>query len=245
VNCPGQDDIHLGITPTIAISNGGALGDNNKSPDSSASSEQKPAQLSGDERVEQLICVDKGVSESVTSETEKPSAVNSKKSENLGSSTGSETIEHSKVVKDNIIHIAAEAELSPETDHGDNKQLTETIKKAADTTPAVIKKRGRPPLAKSQGKKPAITKQESGLKSGKVYPVSDSGRRITRQQSKEDAKSSSTEAASLRCNARMSILTGAAFLGMASLKLGKKDFVPDKDADEDTSLKVMLVTSRL
>jgi hypothetical protein len=138
VNCLGQDDIHLGITPTIAISNGGALGDNNKSPHSSASSEQKPAQLSGDERVEQLISVDKEVSESVTFETEKPSSVNSKKSENLGSSTGSETIEHSKVVKDNGSHVAAKAELSP--DHGDNKQLIETIKKAADTTPVVIKK---------------------------------------------------------------------------------------------------------
>lgn len=174
------------------------------------------------------------MSEPVTSdETEKPSDVNSQKSQKLDSSTIFEMTEHSKVVKDKESLVAAE-ELSPETDHGDDKQLTKTSKKAADTTPSAIKKQGRPPAAKSQGKKPTRTKQ-SGLKSGKVDPLSDSERRVTRQQAKRDVKSSSTKAERESMKRRQK----------STLKLHKEDVVSDKDADEDTNLKVMLLVSRL
>ncbi|GJN02424.1 hypothetical protein PR202_ga19774 [Eleusine coracana subsp. coracana] len=228
VHCPGQDDTHPDIAPTVGINSGGTLGDNDKCPDSSPSSEQKPKLLSrGDQaEIEQLISCDNEVSEPVISEAEKPSDVNSKRSQKLDSSSGSEMTDHSKV-KDKESLVAAEA-LSPETDHGDNNKLIESGKKV-ETPHALIKKRGRPPAAKSQGKKTSRTKQGSGLNSEKVDPVSDSGRIITRQKTKEDAKSSSNNVAEGE-----SVMKQQKY----SLKLQNKDFVSDKDADVDSNLKV-------
>ncbi|GJN27130.1 hypothetical protein PR202_gb15123 [Eleusine coracana subsp. coracana] len=136
--------------------------------------------------------------------------------------------DHSKV-KDKESLVAAEA-LSPETDHGDNNKLIESGKKV-ETPHALIKKRGRPPAAKLQGKKPSRTKQGSGLNSEKVDPVSDSGRIITRQKTKEDAKSSSNKVAEGE-----SVMKQQKY----SLKLQNKDFVSDKDADVDSNLKEMV-----
>ncbi|KAK3144336.1 hypothetical protein QOZ80_4AG0311680 [Eleusine coracana subsp. coracana] len=231
VHCPGQDDTRPDIAPTVGINSGGTLGNNDKCPDSSPSSEQKKPKLlsRGDQaEIEQLISCDNEVSEPVISEAEKPSDVNSKRSQKLDSSSGSEMTDHSKV-KDKESLVAAEA-LSPETDHGDNNKLIESGKKV-ETPHALIKKRGRPPAAKLQGKKPSRTKQGSGLNSEKVDPVSDSGRIITRQKTKEDAKSSSNKVAEGE-----SVMKQQKY----SLKLQNKDFVSDKDADVDSNLKEMV-----
>lgn len=178
----------------------------------------------------------------MTVETEKLSDVNSKKDHKLGSSTGSEMTEQSKVVKDNESLVASE-ELSPETNDGDKKQLIETgnitaeeSSKPIDTKPAVVKpKRGRPPVAKSQEKKPVGKKQTSSdLKSAKVDSITDSGGRATRQLNKDVAKSSSTKSPEGGSGKKQH---------KTSLKLQKEDAVSDKDTDEDISLKVVFLFS--
>jgi hypothetical protein len=213
---------------------------NEQTPDSS---KQKP-ELTSDKQVkssEQLISCDKEVREPVTVETEKLTDVNSKKDHKLGSSIGSEMSEQSKVVKDNESLVASE--LSPETSDGDKKQLSETgnitaeeSSKPTDTKPAVVKpKRGQPPAAKSQEKKPVGKKHASSdLKSAKLDPVTDSGGRATRQLNKDAAKSSSTKAAEGESGKKQH---------KTSMKLQKEDAVSDKDTDEDISLKVAFLFS--
>ncbi|CAD6263169.1 unnamed protein product [Miscanthus lutarioriparius] len=209
------------------------------------SSKQKPELTSLDKQSknsEQLISCDEEVQEPVTVETEKLSDVNSKKDHKLGSSIGSEMSEQSKVVKDNETLVASE--LSPETNDGDKKQLSETgnitaeeSSKPTDTKPAVVKpKRGRPPAAKSQEKKPVGKKHASDLKSAKLDPVTDSGRRATRQLNKDAAKSSSTKAAEGESGKKQH---------KTSMKLQKEDAVSDKDTDEDISLKEMVSPTRI
>ena len=260
VNFLGQEGTSPSSTPTTAISNGAAPVDNVKSPDGPDSSKQKQELTSGDEQTpdsskqkpeltsldkqtkssEQLISCDEEVQEPVTVETEKLSDVNSKKDHKLGSSIGSEMSEQSKVVKDNEALVASE--LSPETNDGDKKQLSETgnitaeeSSKPTDTKPAVVKpKRGRPPAAKSQEKKPVGKKHASDLKSAKLDPVTDSGRRATRQLNKDAAKSSSTKAAEGESGKKQH---------KTSMKLQKEDAVSDKDTDEDISLKVAFLFS--
>jgi len=208
------------------------------------SSKQKPELTSLDKQTkssEQLISCDEEVQEPVTVETEKLSDVNSKKDHKLGSSIGSEMSEQSKVVKDNETLVASE--LSPETNDGDKKQLSETgnitaeeSSKPTDTKPAVVKpKRGRPPAAKSQEKKPVGKKHASSdLKSAKLDPVTDSGGRATRQLNKDAAKSSSTKAAEGESGKKQH---------KTSMKLQKEDAVSDKDTDEDIRLKVAFLFS--
>ena len=208
------------------------------------SSKQKPELTSLDKQTkssEQLISCDGEVREPVTVETEKLSDVKSKKDHKLGSSTGSEMTEQPKVVKDNESLVSPE-ELSPETNDGDKKQLTETgnitaeeSSKPIDTKPAVVKpKRGRPPAAKSQEKKPLGKKQASDLKSAKLDPVTDSGGRATRQLNKDVAKSSSTKAAEGESGKKQH---------KTSMKLQKEDAASDKDTDEDIILKVAFLFS--
>ncbi|XP_066360504.1 sister chromatid cohesion protein PDS5 homolog C-like [Miscanthus floridulus] len=211
------------------------------------SSKQKPELTSLDKQAkssEQLISCDKEVREPVIVKTEKLSDVNSKKDHKLGSSIGSEMSEQSKVVKDNESLVASE--LSPETNDGDKKQLSETgnitaeeSSKPTDTKPAVAKpKRGRPPAAKSQEKKPVGKKHASSdLKSAQLDPVTDSGGRATRQLNKDVAKSSSTKAAEGE--------SGKKQHKTMSMKLQKEDAVSNKDTDEDISLKEMVSPTRI
>ncbi|CAL5031186.1 unnamed protein product [Urochloa decumbens] len=241
VNCVEQDGSSPSSTPATAISNVGAPVDNVKSPGGPASSKQNQELPSGDEQIkisDQLISGDKELPEPVTAESEKLSDVNSKKHHKLGSSTGSEKTEQSKVVKDNESPVASE-ELSPETNDGDKKQLTETSSgatedssKPVDTKPDVVKpRRGRPPAAKSQEKKSVGKKQGSNLESAKVDAVSDSGGRVTRRLNKDDAKPLSTKA------------SGKKQL-KASMKL-QKDAASDKDTDDDISLKEMVSPTKM
>ncbi|RCV34391.1 hypothetical protein SETIT_7G156600v2 [Setaria italica] len=246
VNCVGQDGTSPISTPATTISNVGAPVDNVKSPGGPASSKQNQEVPSGDEQIkisDQLISGDKEVPEPVTAENEKLSDISSKKSHKLGSSTGPEMTEQSKVVKDNESLVASE-ELSPETNDGDKKQLTETSNRAAadsskpvDTKPAVVKpKRGRPPAAKSQEKKSFGKKQGSNIESAKVDAVSDSGGRATRRLNKDDAKSLSTKAAEGESGKKQH---------KASMKLQKEDAASDKDTDEDISLKEMVSPTKM
>jgi hypothetical protein len=257
VNCLGQEGTSPSSTPTTAISNGAAPVDSVKSPDGPDSSKQSQELTSGNEQTpdsskqkpeltsldkqakssEQLISCDKEVREPVTVEAEKLSDVNSKKDHKLGS----EMSVQSKVVKDNESLVASE--LSPETNDGDKKQLSETgnitaeeSSKPTDTKPAVVKpKRGQPPAAKSQEKKPVGKKHASSdLKSAKLDPVTDSGGRATRQLNKDAAKSSSTKAAEGESGKKQH---------KTSMKLQKEDAVSDKDTDEDISLKVAFLFS--
>ncbi|XP_062226089.1 sister chromatid cohesion protein PDS5 homolog C-like isoform X2 [Phragmites australis] len=255
VNCAGQDGTCPSSIPTAAISNGGAPVDNVKSTDGPAS-EQKPELPSGDEQAkisdqlisgdkevleqakisDQLISGDKEMSEPVITEPEKSYDLSLKKSHRLDSSTVSEITEHPKVVKDNE-SLVASGELCPETNDGDDKQLTETGNRAADDAKsAVVKpKRGRPPAAKSQEKKPSGNKQGSDLEPKRLDLVSDSGRRVTRQMTKIDAKSPSTKVAERESWKKQQ---------KANLKLKKEDPFSDEDDDEDTSLKEMVSASK-
>ncbi|KAL5650079.1 hypothetical protein ACJX0J_040888, partial [Zea mays] len=210
------------------------------------SSKQKPELTSLDKQTkssEQLISCDQEVREPVTVETEKLSDVNSKKDHKLCSSIGSEMAEQSKVVKDNESIVASE-ELSPGTNDVDKKQITETgnitteeSSKPSDTKPAVVKpKRGRPPAAKSQEKKPAGKKHASDLKSAKLDPITDSGGRATRHLNKDAAKSSSTKAAEGESEKKQH---------KTSMKLQKEDAVSDKDTNEDISLKEMMSPTKI
>ncbi|CAL5026603.1 unnamed protein product [Urochloa decumbens] len=231
VNCVEQDGSSPSSTPTTAISNVGAPVDNVKSPGGPTSSKQNQESPSGDEQVkisDQLISGDKELPEPVTAENEKLSDVNSKKHHKLGSSTGSKKTEQSKAVKGNESPVASE-ELSPETNDGDKKHLTETSSGAAedsskpvDTKPAVVKpkKRGHPLAAKSQEKKAVGKKQGSNLESAKV----------TRRLNKDDAKPLSTKASEGESGKKQH---------KAGMKL-QKDAASDKDTDDDISLKEMV-----
>ncbi|CAN6235539.1 unnamed protein product [Urochloa humidicola] len=245
VNCVGQDGSSPISTPATAISNVGAPVDNVKSPGGPASSKQNQELPSGDEQIkisDQLMSGDKELPEPVTTENEKLSDVNSKKRHKLGSFTGSDKTEQSKVVKDIESPVASE-ELSPETNDGDKKQLTETSNGAAedsskpvDTKPAVVKpKRGRPPAAKSQENKSVGKKQGSNLKLAKVDAVSDSGGRVTRRLNKDDAKPLSTKASEGESGKKQH---------KASMKL-QKDAASDKDTDDDISLKEMVSPTKM
>ncbi|ONM16168.1 hypothetical protein ZEAMMB73_Zm00001d003123 [Zea mays] len=245
VNCLGQEGTSPSSTPTTAISNGGAPIDNVKSPDEPDSSKQKPELTFLDKQTkssEQLVSCDVEVQEPVTVGTEKLSDINSKKDHKLGSSTGSEMTEQPKVVKDNESLVASE--LSPETNDGDKKQLTESgnitadeSSKPIDTKPASVKpKRGRPPAAKSQEKKPVGKKQASNLKSPKLDPVTDSVGRATRQLNNDVAKSSSTKAVDGESGKKQH---------KTSMKFQKEDAASDKDTDDDISLKEMVSPTRI
>ncbi|XP_035814826.1 uncharacterized protein [Zea mays] len=191
---------------------------------------------------EQLVSCDVEVQEPVTVGTEKLSDMNSKKDHEVGSSTGSEMTEQPKVVKDNESLVASE--LSPETNDGDKKQLTESgnitadeSSKPIDTKPASVKpKRGRPPAAKSQEKKPVGKKQASNLKSPKLDPVTDSVGRATRQLNNDVAKSSSTKAVDGESGKKQH---------KTSMKFQKEDAASDKDTDDDISLKEMVSPTRI
>jgi len=209
------------------------------------SSKQKPELTFLDKQTkssEQLVSCDVEVQEPVTVGTEKLSDINSKKDHKLGSSTGSEMTEQPKVVKDNESLVASE--LSPETNDGDKKQLTESgnitadeSSKPIDTKPASVKpKRGRPPAAKSQEKKPVGKKQASNLKSPKLDPVTDSVGRATRQLNNDVAKSSSTKAVDGESGKKQH---------KTSMKFQKEDAASDKDTDDDISLKEMVSPTRI
>ncbi|CAO2042879.1 unnamed protein product [Urochloa humidicola] len=244
VNCIEQDGSSPSSTPATAISNVGAPVDNVNSPGGPASSKQNQELPSGDEQIkisDQLISGDKELPEPVTTENEKLSDVNSKKHHKLGSSTGSEKTEQSKIVKDNESPVASE-ELSLETNDGDKKQLTETSSgaaedssKPADTKPAVVKpRRGRPPAAKSQEKKSVGKKQGSNLESAKVDAVSDSGGRVTRRLNKDDAKPLSTKPSE-----------GESGKKQPKASKLQKDAASDKDTDDDISLKEMVSPTKM
>ncbi|CAL5016081.1 unnamed protein product [Urochloa decumbens] len=236
VNYVEQDGSSPSSTPTTAISNVGAPVDNVKSPGGPASSKQNQESPSGDEQVkisDQLISGDKELPEPVTAENEKLSDVHSKKHHKLGSSTGSKKTEQSKAVKGNESHVASE-ELSPETNDGDKKHLTETSSGAAedsskpvDTKPAVVKpkKRGHPLAAKSQEKKAVGKKQGSNLELAKV----------TRRLNKDDAKPLSTKASEGESGKKQH---------KASMKL-QKDVASDKGTDVDISLKEMVSPTKM
>ncbi|KAJ1271765.1 hypothetical protein BS78_06G150800 [Paspalum vaginatum] len=245
VNCLGQDG-SSSCTPTTAVSNEGGPVDNVKSPDGPADSKQKQELPSGDEQTKnsnQLISYDNEVPEPVVAETEKLSDVDSKKCHNLGSSTGSEMTEQSKVAKDKESLVASE-ELSPQPNDGDKKQLTKTSSIAAedsskpiDNKPAVGKpKRGRPLAPKSQEKKPAGKKQGSDLKSAKTDNTTDSGARTTRRLNKDDAKSPTIKAAEGESGKKQH---------KTSMKLQKEDSASDKDTDDDISLKKMVSPTKM
>ncbi|WVZ86296.1 hypothetical protein U9M48_033101 [Paspalum notatum var. saurae] len=245
VNCPGQDG-SPSCTPTTAVSNAGGSVDDFKSLDGPSASKQKQELPSGDEQTKssnQLMSYDNEVPEPVIAETEKLSDVNSKKCHNLGSSTGSEMTEQSKVAKDNESLVASE-ELSPQPIDGDKKQLTKTSNIAAedsskpiDTKPAVGKpKRGRPPAPKSQEKKPVGKKQGSDLKFAKTDRTTDSGRRATRRLNKDDAESPSFKAAEGESGKKQH---------KTSMKLQKEDSASDKDTDDDISLKEMVSPTKM
>jgi len=265
VNCLGQECTSPSSTPTTAISNGAAPVHNVKSPDGPDSSKQKQELTSGDEQTPdsskqkqeltfgdeqtpdsskqkpELTSVDKQAKSSeqlISCDKEvKLSDVNSKKDHKLASSIGSEMSEQSKVDESLIA-----SELSPETNDGDKRQLSETgnisaeeSSKPTDTKPAVVKpKRGRPPAEKSQEKRPVGKKHASGLKSAKLDLITDSGGRATMQLNKDAAKSSSAKAAEGESGKKQH---------KTSMKLQKEDVVSDKDTNEDISLKVAFLFS--
>ncbi|XP_044967069.1 ABC transporter F family member 4-like [Hordeum vulgare subsp. vulgare] len=211
----------------------------------SASSEQK-SELPTDDK-QTAVSDDKGAPETVTTEPEKLSGVNSKKSSKVGTSTESKVTEHSKVASDN--QDVASGELSPETNGGNNKLTVEACNKVTDDTsnpldstpadgtskpldsiPAVDKpKRGRPPAVKSQEKKPVGKSQGSGLESKEIRSGSTSGGRPARGPAKDNklsSRKSSEEESSKKPPT-------------ASSDLWKADTPSDEDTDEDLSLKEM------
>ncbi|KAG0530542.1 hypothetical protein BDA96_05G195600 [Sorghum bicolor] len=229
-------------TPDSSKQKQGLISGGEQTPDSS---KQKPELISLDKQTkssEQLISCDEEVQEPVTVQTEKQSDVNSKKDQKLGSSIESEMSEQSKVVKDNESLVASE--LSPETNDGDKKKLSETgnitaeeSSKPTDTKPAAVRpKRNRPLAAKSQEKMPVGNKHASDLKSAKLGPVTDSGGRATRQLNKDAAKSSSTKAAAGESGKKQH---------KTSMKLQREDAISDKGTDEDISLKEMVSPTRI
>ncbi|EEE61275.1 hypothetical protein OsJ_15354 [Oryza sativa Japonica Group] len=236
-NCPGKDGTPPNNTSTSAVSNGCALIDRVKSPSGPSSSDKK-AELPSDDNqakdTDDLISGAKEIPEPITTEPEKPSDHNLKKSHKLDTSTDSEVVDHSKAVNNNE-DILVSRELSPETDDGDNKLPPETGNRAADdkskhvdNTPAGKGKRGRPPASKSHEKKNVGKGKVSGLESKKADAVSDSGGRATRRLAKDDDIKSSFKK------------TGE---GESSKKKQKEnlkqqeDTPPDEDTDEDLSLK--------
>ncbi|PNT73327.1 hypothetical protein BRADI_2g57070v3 [Brachypodium distachyon] len=241
VNCPGQDESHPCSTLTPSLNNVGASADNVKAPNGPASSKQKPELLSDDKQTkvsDELIHSDKEAPEPVTAEPGKLSGISSKKSRKLDSSTESEVTERSKVPSDNQ-GLVASGELSPETNDGKNELALETGNRAADdkskpvdSTPAVDKpKRGRPPAAKSQEKKPVGKSQVSGLESKEVRSRSASGGRAVRRLAKDGVKLSSR-----RSNEEESSKNQP----KDRSNLQKEDTLSDEETDEDQSLKEMV-----
>lgn len=236
VNCPGQDESHPCSTLTPSLNNGGASADNAKAPNGPASSKQKPELLSDDKQTkvsDELIHSDKEAPEPVTAEPGKLSGISSKKSRKLDTSTEYEVTERSKVPSVNQ-GLVASGELSPETNDGKNELALETGNRAADdkskpvdSTPAVDKpKRGRPPAAKSQEKKPVGKSQVSGLESKEVRSRSASGGRAKDGVKLSSRRSNEEESSKNQPKDRSN--------------LQKEDTLSDEETDEDQSLKEMV-----
>ncbi|KAL5214107.1 hypothetical protein ABZP36_003259 [Zizania latifolia] len=223
-NCPGKDGTPPNNSSAMAVRNGGSPVDKVKSPNGPASSDQKLELPSDDKQAEfsdDVISGAKEVLEPITTDPEKPSDINLKKSHKLDSFTDSE-VEHSNA-----------GELSPETNDGDNKLPSETGNIAADdkpkpvdSTPVIKPKRGRPPASKSQEKTIVGKGKRSDLESKKAGVVSNSGGRSTRRHAKDSIKSSSKKNGEGESLKKQKV----------NLKL-QEDNLPDEDTNEDLSLK--------
>uniref|UniRef100_A0A0D9W6T6 Tudor domain-containing protein n=1 Tax=Leersia perrieri TaxID=77586 RepID=A0A0D9W6T6_9ORYZ len=232
-NCPGNGGTPNN-TSTSAVSNGGALVDKVKSPNGPSSSDKKTELPSDDKQAKDSDDSISGakVPEPITTEPEKSPDHNLKKSHKLGSSSDSEMSDRSKAVNNNEDNLIS-GELSPKRNDGDNKLPSQTGNRTADhkpkpdKTPVVKAKRGRPAAPKSQEKKTHGKGKGSDSESKKADIVSDSGGRATRRLAKDEIKTSSKKAGEGESSKKQQ---------KANSKV-QEDTPPDKDTDEELSLK--------